>query len=382
MTASAGSSSAPTSTERLHRLGRLGIAVRGTDRILPYLAAELEPLRSDDVPDARIAFDFGAVPRLEGAVLLSPLQVGADAYVARHGGLEYHVSGSVPSLHVRIRSLSGFGAERALPGSLLRAVDRNYLLPSEKVAKNFMYNVFDYLTQLANLAVGQSYLHASSFERDGAAVAMAAWGGVGKTTAMLKLVSEHGWRFLSDDLGLVDDGGTAWRTPKRMQVYAYNVQGQPRLYRTLMTRRSPMNRAAWHVRRAASGLDKVRRRVSAEELFGESGVSRSARLTHLFSMERADVPALRLEPITLDEVVRRSTATMMREVQPLADLISAMHSGGAHPVLPTHAEFLERTAEVLTRSLANARLSLIRVPLRTNPDELADFLVRTLDGAT
>ena len=64
-------------------------------------------------------------------------------------------------------------------------------------------NVFDYLTQLANVELGQSYLHASSFERDGQGVAMAAWGGVGKTTAMLKLVGEHGWRFLSDDLNLI-----------------------------------------------------------------------------------------------------------------------------------------------------------------------------------
>ena len=379
MSGTAGSSFGGAAQQRDHRLGRLGITVRGSDPILPYLFAELEPLRTDDSPDARITFDFGPVPRLQGAVLLSPLQVAADAYVARYGGLEYHVSGSAPSFQVHVRSVSGFAAEKMI-GTLLRATDRNYLVPSEKVAKNFMYNVFDYLTQLANVAVGQSYIHASSFERDGDVVAMAAWGGVGKTTAMLKLVSERGWRFLSDDLGLVDDDGTVWRTPKRLQVYAYNVQGQPRLYRTLMAGRSPTNRAAWHLRRAVSGVDKVRRRVSAEELFGPSGVATRGRLAHVFSMERADVPSLRLEPISLDEVVRRSSATMMREVQPLADLISAMYSGGSHPVLPTHAEFMERTSATLSRALANARLSLIRVPLRTNPDELADFLVRTLDG--
>ncbi len=363
-----------------HRLGRLGIAVRGADPILPYLLDELESLRSEPVEPA-VTFEFGGrAPELPGRVILSPLTVGADAYVARHGGLEYHVSGVAPALRVRVRSLSRFSSERVTPGWLLRAGNRSYLLPSEKVAKNFMYNVFDHLTQLANLELGQSYLHASSFERDGRGIAMAAWGGVGKTTSMLKLVGEHGWRFLSDDLGLVDDDGVLWRTPKRMQVYAYNVEGQPRLYRTLVRRRSAVDRAAWHLRRATVGTDKVRRRVSAEELFGPESVSRQAKLTDLFTMERADIPAITLESISADEVVRRATATMMREVQPLGDLISAMHSGGQHPVLPTHQEFLEKTSMTLARALRGVRVRLIRVPLRSSPDDLAAFLVRALEA--
>lgn len=366
---------------RMHRLGRLGIGVAGSDPILPYLLSELEPLRAD-AGEPMLRFDFGReVPRLPDAVVLSPLLVGEDAYIGRHGGLEYHVAGALPRLHVHVRSLKRFSAERTTPAAVLRAGSRSHLLPSESVAKNFMYNVFDYLTQLANLELGQSYVHASSFERDGRGVVMAAWGGVGKTTAMLKLVGENGWRFLSDDLGLVDDAGTLWRTPKRMQVYAYNLEGQPQLYRTLMGQRSLLDRAAWHVRRATGGLDKVRRRVSAEELFGPERVASQARLTQVFAMERADVPTVRIEAIDTREVVRRATATMMREVQPMGDLISAMYSGSRHPVLPTHEQFLQRTAAALERAFAGVPVRLIRVPLRANPDDLAEFLVRTLAEA-
>ncbi|HEX6587772.1 MAG TPA: hypothetical protein VF039_02025 [Longimicrobiales bacterium] len=365
----------------VHRLGRLRIGVSGSDAVLPYLRAELASLRADE-GEPMLRFDFGApFPVLDEAVVLSPLRIGRDAYVARHGGLEYHVSGVAPRLHVRIRSLSRYGAERAAPAGLLRAGSRSHLLPSENTAKNFMYNVFDYLTQLSNLAVGQSYIHASSFERDGRGVLLAAWGGVGKTTAMLKLVGEQGWRFLSDDLGLVDEDGTLWRTPKRLQVYAYNVEGQPQLYRTLMGRRSLMDRASWHLRRATDGLQKVRRRVSAEDLFGAERVGTSARLTHVFAMERADVPALMLEPIDTREAVRRATSTVMREVQPMGDLISAMYSGSHHPVLPTHEQFLRDTAASLERAFGELPVRLLRVPLRASPDDLADFLVKTLNDA-
>ena len=363
----------------IHQLGRLGIGMSGSDPVLPYLLAELEPLRVA-TGDPSIRFDFGPdLPGLRDAVLLSPLRVGRDAYIAKHGGLEYHVSGTAPALHVTIHSLSRYGAERATPKALLRAGSRSHLLPSENTAKNFMYNVFDYLTQLANVAVGQSYVHASSFERDGRGVLLAAWGGVGKTTAMLKLVGEGGWRFLSDDLGLVDDEGTLWRTPKRMQVYAYNVEGQPGLYRTLMSRRSLADRASWHLRRATDGLHKVRRRVSAEELFGSDRVAPRAQLSHVFAMERADVASLTIEPIETAEVVRRATATLMREVQPLGDLISAMYSSSQHPVLPTHEQFRQTTSAALEAAFRGRPARLIRVPLRADPDDLATFLVRTLD---
>src|SRR5690606_6917130 len=146
----------------------------------------------------------------------------------------------------------------------------------------------------------------SSFERDGRAVAAVAWGGVGKTTALLKLVGEAGWKFLSDDLGLVDDAGMIWRTPKRMQVYGYNLRGQPASYRALMAGRNPIDRAAWHIRERTAGPKRVRRRVSAEELFGSERVGTRAKLTDVLFMERADVPRLAATPMTGDELARRA----------------------------------------------------------------------------
>lgn len=193
--------------------------------------------------------------------------------------------------------------ERFAPGWLLRTGSSKYLLRSEKVAKNFMYNIFDFVTQLANLRLGQSYIHASSFVRQERAVAVVAWGGVGKTTALLKLVGASGWSFLSDDLGLIDDTRTLWRTPKRLQVYGYNVAGEEATYRALMmSGRNVVDRAAWHVRRWTAGPKRVRRRVSAEELFGPEQTAVRAELTDLFFMERADVAKLSAAPIDSAEI--------------------------------------------------------------------------------
>lgn len=363
-----------------YRLGRLGFSLAGSDPLVDHLAAEFQPLRTERVDPLHLSFDFApALPELRDYVVLSPLLVAPDAYRARHGGVEYQVEGEPPFLRIHLRSVARFAAERVAPGWLLRSVSRNYLLPSEKVAKTFMYNVFDYLTQLANLRLSQSYIHASTFERDGRAVAIAAWGGVGKTTSMLKLVGEAGWRFLSDDLALLDDAGTAWRTPKRMQIYGYNLEGQSELRRSIMAGRSTLDRAAWQVALRTAGPKGVRRRVSAEELFGAERIAVRANLTDVLQMERADVPAIILETIDADEVARRAASTMLRETQPLSDLIAAMYSGARQPILPTHERFHLETRDTLRRCLDGVRTRLVRVPLRATPDDLARRLSQLLD---
>ncbi|MHB1168815.1 MAG: hypothetical protein ACYC28_05985 [Longimicrobiales bacterium] len=369
---------------RVYALGRLGFSVSGTDPILPYIQSELQPLEvKEGSADVRVHFVFTPhLPELHEPVIMSPVSVSRDALLTTHGGLTYHLSGSPPDLRVHLRSNSTFATERFAPDWLLRTSSSNFLLRSEKVAKNFMYNVFDFVTQLANVTLGQSYIHASSFARDGRAVALVAWGGVGKTSALLKLVGSGGWRFLSDDLGLIDDTGTAWRTPKRLQIYGYNVRGEPDTYRALMSRRNLVDRIAWHVRERTAGSKRVRRRTSAEELFGAENTGSHAELTDLFFMERADVSQFTVEPIETHELARRAARTIVRETQPLHELMTAVYSSGLHPALPTPEEFYNGTFETLLRCLEGQPSRLVRVPLRAGPEELARLIAKHVDSTS
>jgi len=375
-------SSTTSSATRVYNLGRLRFSLEGNDPILPYLESEMRALEGEgNGTDARVRFVFTPeLPALREPVLMSPVSVSADAIVTSHGGLTYHLTGNAPDLTVHLHSDARFTIERFAPGWLLRTGSSNYLLQSEKVAKNFMYNIFDFVTQLANLRLGQSYIHASSFVRRERAVAIVAWGGVGKTTALLKLVGGSGWSFLSDDLGLIDDTRTLWRTPKRLQVYGYNVAGEGETYRALMSGRNVVDRAAWHVRRFTAGPKRVRRRVSAEELFGREQTATSAELTDLFFMERADVIELSAVPIETTEVARRAARTIVRETQPMSELMTAVYSSGHHPALPTPETFYSDTLDTLQRCLKGVAGRLIRVPLKTRPDELARFLNSLLEG--
>jgi hypothetical protein len=78
--------------------------------------------------------------------------------------------------------------------------------------------------------------------RDGHAVALAAWGGVGKTSLMLQLVQHRGWQFLADDLAVLDDSGAVYRSPWRIPVYAHSLDGKGELRRRLFTGRGLVDR--------------------------------------------------------------------------------------------------------------------------------------------
>jgi hypothetical protein len=435
-----GYSSAITSTSnypsaRSYRLGRLPFTLSGDGECAGYLQAELASLRAGESYDAadpapfvpRLAFDFvHALPPLHDYTATAPVYAMGDSFRVSYNSLNYHVSRlagvvngvarSDGSVRKSTDSESGFesGSARSATephgGSLnpepcllnpaglrvalrpddrgrryrwfstiYRARDWNFLSSEETHAKNFMYTVFDYLTHVAQLELGQSYIHASSLARDGEGTAIVAWGGIGKTSAALKLITEHGFSFLSDDLGLVDDAGTLWRTPKRLQVYAYNLEGEEQLRSLLLDGRSILDRASWEWKLQRRGPKGVRRRVSAEELFGAQSVARSAPLKRVFTLERGDVGNFDVREITTDELARRAAEVVMHEIEPFGIVSRALHSGHFAPLLPTQDQVVTATRAVLRRAFHGIPILNIRIPRSTTPTALATYILSLIE---
>ncbi|HEU4585085.1 MAG TPA: hypothetical protein VFR95_05010, partial [Gemmatimonadaceae bacterium] len=207
------------SDPREYRLGRLPFTLSGDGECASYLRTELASLRVGDSYDAtepapfvpRVAFDFvHALPKIADYTVTAPVTTTSDSFRVHYNGLHYHVSRlegvvssasdpSVPAAdaieivpqHATATSRSGSSSLNPEPcllppsglrvslrpddqgrrhrwfATLYRARDWNFLSSEETHAKNFMYGVFDYVTQIAQLELGQSYIHASSLARDG-----------------------------------------------------------------------------------------------------------------------------------------------------------------------------------------------------------------------
>lgn len=378
---------------RTYSLGRLPILTTGGGALRALIDAELEPIRSEPAATpsgpasrdaAAVVFEIGAPEVLAPAEAThcKPVRVWPAGYLAEQGELSYRVERAGARLevalahHPRRESLK----RRVLPLWLRRAHHWNYFTPLDEQAKGFMYNIFDYLTQVANLACGQTYVHASSFCKGQRAVGIFAWGGIGKTTAMLKMVLKDGWQFLSDDLGLIDADGCLWRSPKRIQIYAYNLVGQPQLREALLSRRSLLDRTSWEWRRLRYGTHKVRRRVSAEEIFGASGVARSAPLTDAVFAERVAGSAFSLTPIPVEAFSARCAAIVMSEIQPYGEILNAIHSAG-YQHLPAYQEMQACARELIATALTKRGIQpvLWKIPRHAGPDAVHAELGRILE---
>lgn len=363
-----------------HRVGRLGVAISGEDPVLPDVAAELRPLEvtTADSP-ARLAFRFGSRLAVNGGFRVGDVTATRTAVESCRNRLRSTVSAEDSMTVVHVRSEMTTWKHRFIPPWLAKVRDRAYLSPTENTAKSFLYGLFDFTTQLSGLPLGQSWLHAGAVADDRRCVGLLGAGGVGKTSTMLQLTLRDGFRYLSDDLALLTDDGVIHRSPKRMQVYGYNLVGDSELRDRLLHGRSPIDRMAWAIRHRMLGPSAVRRRVSAESLLDDQRVADSARLTHAFFLRSADVPRVRVEEATASWVAERSAWILLDELSPLGELAVAANSSAASAVLPTPSDFVERTRAVLEVALRSAVCRVVDVPFGSRPDELRAAVLGALD---
>lgn len=361
--------------ETYFKLGNLVFRLSGEDIALPPILEELQSIACSGSQKYLLEFKFGHLPvSAPEGVIASPVTTSPDALLYSGNSFDICMTQTEGISHVSLVSQPFTWKRRMFP-RLARFVHWNFLSPAQEYGKNFMYDTFDYITQIANLRAKQSYFHASSFEKGGKGVAIVAWSGIGKTTAMLKLVGEDHWNFLSDDLGVIDETGTIYRTPKRLQIYGYNLKGQVRLKEKLFHGRSLADRTSWHFSKWLRGPAGVRRRISAEELFGEHSVARSAKLSKVLFIERAHTSEIVSLPLAVSQLARRAAYCVMKEITPYFQLASAVYSVQAvSDVLPPFEELFKNTEQTLLKAFGHLEPVLIKLPVRATPDDLAGYL--------
>ena len=223
----------------------------------------------------------------------------------------------------------------------------------------------------------RTLLHASSLVKDGRAVLLTGWGGVGKTSAEVSLVFDYGWQFLSDDISLIGDDGIATLYPRHLMVYAYNLVNNPTLQRAVFDSRSLVDQLQWRLRRWLRGPMGVRRRVAPQQLFGSAKIGQSGHIAHVIELVHHHAPEFLLEDIDLEGLVRRAAHTIAAEYYFYFRYIDALGALGQEDI--TVERILERVRAVYRCAFATAKLQRLLVPVATTPGALAGFLADLLD---
>jgi putative flippase GtrA len=85
-------------------------------------------------------------------------------------------------------------------------------------------NIVEALLRFALISRGRMLLHSACVTLDGVGVMLSALTDTGKTATILRLLRDHGGRFLSDDMTVVDASGTAVCFPKPLTISAHTLR--------------------------------------------------------------------------------------------------------------------------------------------------------------
>lgn len=242
------------------------------------------------------------------------------------------------------------------------------------------YRHFWPVLHLAMLNKGMACLHASAVERDGKALLIPSIGGGGKTSTAAVLVSHYGYRFLSEDLAVVDGDGGTYLSPRRVAFYGSDYDFAAKsVRRNFWQSQTTGSKLSWVLDRAR-GKNPLRR-TAAVTLFREDGIAREARISCVGFLSRSSRGDIASVPLTIDRLVDRCFHATFREFRELYELYHLKNATiPSYPYLDV-ADIASQTCGVYRQAFADAKLFHIDVPMATHPRDVASLVHESMANA-
>ncbi len=209
-------------------------------------------------------------------------------------------------------------------------------------------------------------------------------GGVGKTSLMLELVGEQGYKFLADDISIINEQGAVLANLAFPKIYGYNTLGYPEMRRKLMEDRPFLDRMAWVYQMKRNGPQSVRRRINPMKFFGKR-VALQGALKHLFILFRRDQESLTVENVSAEEAVQMNINIMKSEYVMLYKHLYWYEFNclgrGTHfdPQFSFH-KLWKNSQRIQSRVLENVHCKMINVPLEMTAQELKQQMAHRLES--
>lgn len=235
---------------------------------------------------------------------------------------------------------------------------------------------------------GVAMIHAATVDYDGRGICLPAWGGVGKTSTIAKLLKLDGVSFMGDDWAFLTDGGELLGYEKPMFIKPHHRPIYPHLFdrrrkplvprrlskaaRAITTRVHPFLTQYPRLAHAARRLSPEYMVVTPRQAFPVANFSSSAPLALAMFVERFEGSAPVLEEKDRSWMVSRMVGNFHAEMtQHSRELITAL---GASGLVPIEQAFSEK-AKVIADALSEKPTFLLRVPRAFPADRASDVIV-------
>jgi hypothetical protein len=230
-------------------------------------------------------------------------------------------------------------------------------------------------------------IHAAVVDFRGSGVLLPAWGGVGKTSTVAKLVAMPGVRFMADDWAFIGAGGMLMGYAKPMFIKPHHRAIYPDMFHGARKPLAPGWLTA-PVANLATAVHPVivrypktaaftrrwspeHRMVHPERVFGSNRISSAAPARLAIFLERYDGADARLEARSTEWMTSRIVGNFHSELPMVSRrLIEAL---GATSLVPLEEHFGQKAA-VVRRALDDVPCYLLRLPASWSADRASDVI--------
>lgn len=230
-------------------------------------------------------------------------------------------------------------------------------------------------------------VHAATVEYEGHGVFMPAWGGVGKTSTIAKLVTREGFAFMGDDWAFVSSGGDLLGHAKPTFIKPHHRGIYPHVF---AAKRKPLvpSKLSEPLARVATAVHPVITRyprlaamtrrwspehviVTPQEAFPDARFSRRAPIAVAVFVERYAGESPSFEPKARDWMTSRVVGNFHAEMALHSrQVVTALSATGLVPA----ARFFGEKARVVRAAIADKPCYRLRVPKAMSADEASDVI--------
>jgi hypothetical protein len=311
-----------------------------------------------------------------------------------HAPLRLHVSGETTAVADQSHAEDAY---RFTADSLYLPADRvqiietrdGYAVQGSGELLTAVIPLLDALCIRENVAM----IHAAVVDYRGSGVLLPAWGGVGKTSTVAKLVAKPGVRFMADDWAFLGSDGMLMGYAKPMFLKPHHRNIYPDMFSGARKPLAP----GWltnSVARLATAVHPVivrypktaaftrrwspeHRMVHPEEVFGPSRISSGALTRLAIFLERFDGSDARLEMRSTEWMTSRIVGNFHSELPMVSRrLVEALGATGLVPL----EEYFANKAAVVRQALDGVPCSLLRIPASWSADRTSDYVANLISS--
>lgn len=165
-----------------------------------------------------------------------------------------------------------------------------------------------------------SIIHGSAVQNnDDKAILIGGTGGVGKTSLELSMIQNNNYKFLADDISIIDKNSNLWPNYSFPKIYRYNTQNKEEIEKKLLKNRGFLDRFQWNIFKLYP-KKPIRRRINPKEFYDEK-IGIKSKLSDYFILFKGNFKEFNIKNISAEkaaelnlDIIKAEYSTFLKHI--------------------------------------------------------------------